>query len=172
MLGRNLFYSLLTIMTILGINVTHAASITVPMFLVADEGQGESIGTIKIEDTTCGVLLKPDLHKLPPGLHGFHIHEHPSCNKNGMDAGNHLDPQSTDKHQGPFDDTGHLGDLPFLVVNHDGTATLPSNAPRIKLDQLKGHALMIHQGGDNYSDRPDKNGGGGARIACGVIDLQ
>jgi Cu-Zn family superoxide dismutase len=28
---------------------------------------------------------------------------------------------------------------------------------------------MIHAGGDNYSDHPEKLGGGGARIACGVV---
>jgi Cu-Zn family superoxide dismutase len=28
---------------------------------------------------------------------------------------------------------------------------------------------MIHSGGDNYSDVPEKLGGGGGRIACGVI---
>ena len=27
---------------------------------------------------------------------------------------------------------------------------------------------MIDSGGDNYSDAPEKNGGGGERIACGV----
>jgi len=29
---------------------------------------------------------------------------------------------------------------------------------------------MIHAGGDNYSDEPAKLGGGGARMACGVVD--
>ena len=43
-------------------------------------------------------------------------------------------------------------------------------APRIKsLDALKGHALMIHAGGDNYADQPAPLGGGGARLACGVL---
>jgi Cu-Zn family superoxide dismutase len=28
---------------------------------------------------------------------------------------------------------------------------------------------MIHEGGDNYSDKPKPLGGGGARIACGVV---
>ena len=35
--------------------------------------------------------------------------------------------------------------------------------------QLKGKALIIHAGGDNYSDRPAPLGGGGARVACGLI---
>jgi Cu-Zn family superoxide dismutase len=43
-------------------------------------------------------------------------------------------------------------------------------APRIKdVSALKGRALMIHAGGDNYSDAPAPLGGGGARLACGVV---
>lgn len=58
-----------------------------------------------------------------------------------------------------------------LVVNADGTATYPLLAPRLKsLSELKGHSLMIHKGGDNYSDKPAPLGGGGARFACGVIE--
>lgn len=37
-------------------------------------------------------------------------------------------------------------------------------------DEVKGHALMVHMGGDNHSDHPAPLGGGGARVACGVID--
>jgi Cu-Zn family superoxide dismutase len=28
---------------------------------------------------------------------------------------------------------------------------------------------MIHAGGDNHADHPEKLGGGGARIGCGVV---
>ena len=53
---------------------------------------------------------------------------------------------------------------------HDGTATQPVLAPRLKkLDEVKNHAIMIHAGGDNHSDHPTALGGGGARMACGVI---
>src|SRR4051794_4149693 len=83
-------------------------------------------------------------------------------------AGGHLDPKSSGRHEGPAGN-GHLGDLPALTVNNDGTADTPVVAQRIKLSDLPGHALMIHAGGDNYSDSPEKLGGGGERIACGVI---
>jgi Cu-Zn family superoxide dismutase len=33
---------------------------------------------------------------------------------------------------------------------------------------VKGRSIVIHAGGDNYSDQPAPLGGGGARIACGV----
>ena len=52
----------------------------------------------------------------------------------------------------------------------DGTANIAATAPRITdVTQLRGRALMVHARGDNYSDEPKPNGGGGARIACGVI---
>jgi superoxide dismutase, Cu-Zn family len=28
---------------------------------------------------------------------------------------------------------------------------------------------MVHAGGDNFSDQPEPLGGGGGRIACGII---
>jgi len=86
----------------------------------------------------------------------------------GMAAGGHYDPAGTAKHEGPYGQ-GHLGDLPALYVGTDGNATLPVLAPRLKMTDLKGRALMIHAGGDNYSDVPAPLGGGGARMACGVI---
>lgn len=71
---------------------------------------------------------------------------------------------------GPFDATGHLGDLPALFVDSEGKATYPVLAPRLKsIEQIKGLALMVHAGGDNHSDHPQALGGGGARAACGVI---
>lgn len=125
------------------------------------------VGTVKAEDTQFGLLLTPQLHGLPTGIHGFHLHSNPSCDQQGMAAGGHFDPQNTQSHQGPYGQ-GHLGDLPALTVDENSRATLPILAPRLKVSDLKGHALMIHQGGDNYSDQPPL-GGGGKRIVCGVI---
>ena len=83
-------------------------------------------------------------------------------------AGGHFDPAGTNHHEGPLGH-GHLGDLPALMVQPDGTASLPLSVPHLTLADLAGHALVIHAGGDNYSDRPEPLGGGGARIACGVV---
>lgn len=52
----------------------------------------------------------------------------------------------------------------------DGTANDPVLAPRItSIAEITGHALMLHVGGDNHSDVPNPLGGGGDRMACGVI---
>jgi Cu-Zn family superoxide dismutase len=88
----------------------------------------------------------------------------------GLAAGGHYDPAETGMHDTPFG-KGHLGDLPALYVDENGMATSPVLAPRLKkLEDVKGRSLMIHAGGDNYSDMPAKLGGGGARMACGVIE--
>jgi Cu-Zn family superoxide dismutase len=84
-------------------------------------------------------------------------------------AGGHWDPNKTGHHAGPYGD-GHMGDLPAIYVGADGKATYPVLAPRLhSLDALHGHALMVHIGGDNHDDHPMPLGGGGARIACGII---
>lgn len=156
--------------TFLSLTISAFADVTVPMALTADVGTGPSIGTIVISETPYGLLFTPHLHDLTPGIHGFHIHQHPLCGQKGMAAGGHFDPHNTGKHLGPYNDKGHLGDLPALTVNTDGTATLPVLAPRLHhIDDIKNHVLMIHAGGDNYSDLPEKLGGGGSRSACGII---
>jgi Cu-Zn family superoxide dismutase len=45
----------------------------------------------------------------------------------------------------------------------------PLNKVTKDLEAVRGHALVIHAGGDNFSDQPAPLGGGGARIACGAI---
>jgi Cu-Zn family superoxide dismutase len=147
------------------------AGTTVAMNVTAENGVGAPAGTVAISETPYGLLFTPKLHGLTPGAHGFHIHQNPSCDEDGMAAGGHFDPKNTGTHLGPYNDNGHLGDLPILYVNQDGTATLPVLAPRLHhLAEISQHALMVHHAGDNYSDVPDKLGGGGARMVCGVIN--
>src|SRR5208283_5327105 len=156
-----------------------AAEVVVRINLVDDQGIGKEIGTVTASDSKYGLMLTPQLSGLPPGLHGFHVHMHPDCSiamKDGKEiaalaAGMHYDPGKTGKHGGPYGN-GHLGDLPALYVAPDGTATLPVLAPRLTVADLKGRSLMIHAGGDNYSDSPAPLGGGGAREACGVVKFK
>jgi Cu-Zn family superoxide dismutase len=120
--------------------------------------------------------MEPHLKGLPPGEHGFHVHEHGSCEPADKDgkktaaqaAGGHYDPTATHAHKGPGGG-GHKGDLPKLVVSDKGEATQKIELTGMTLNDLEGKALMIHAGGDNYSDAPKPLGGGGERIACGVV---
>ncbi len=153
-----------------------AEDVVINVHLVNEQGVGKEIGTVTASDSKFGLLLTPRLSDLSPGLHGFHVHEKPDCSpamKEGkaapaLAAGGHYDPAATGKHEGPYGN-GHLGDLPALYVAADGKATLPVLAPRLKLMDIKGRSVMIHAGGDNYSDTPGPLGGGGGRVACGVV---
>jgi superoxide dismutase, Cu-Zn family len=145
--------------------------------VVSDSGTGPTLGTVTFTDSKWGLLVTPDLSGLSAGVHGFHIHAKPACGPAenegkmaaGFAAGGHLDPAQSKKHLGPYEPDGHLGDLPPLIVAADGKATLPVLAPRLSVKDVTNHSIMIHEGGDNYSDQPKPLGGGGARIACGVI---
>jgi Cu-Zn family superoxide dismutase len=164
---------------VMGLAVPAAAEeATAEIYAVSAEGIGDEIGTIQLADSADGLVIETDLGDLPPGPHGFHLHTHGSCepahNDQGqmtaaLGAGGHYDPDNTGRHAGPEGD-GHKGDLPVLEVAGDGTAKVTLKAPRLTVADARGRALMIHAGGDNYSDEPKPLGGGGARIACGVVE--
>ena len=160
-----------------GAGAAYAASETVTITAIDANGVGKKIGTLRLSDTKAGLQIKPRLAGLPAGDHGFHVHVDPNCGPgNGPDgqpaagiaAGGHYDPANTGKHLGPLGE-GHKGDLPVLTVNASGNATKGIVAPHLTVADMKGRSIMIHAGGDNYSDQPAPLGGGGARIACGVV---
>lgn len=164
---------------LLGVFVAHAAcaaETTVVLNAVDAKGVGEAIGSVRIVETRYGLAFYPKLSGLTAGLHGFHVHENPSCapaqqganSVPALAAGGHLDPAATKRHGEPWGD-GHLGDLPALYVAADGTASNPVLAPRLKLADVLNRSLMVHVGGDNHADHPAPLGGGGPRMACGVI---
>lgn len=174
MMYKELFI-LLGVIAVAG--AAYAEDSTVPINLVDANGVVKNIGTVKVAESPYGTIFTPALTDLPPGLHGFHMHQNPNCGPMEKDgkpvaagaAGGHYDPQKTGRHEGPYG-SGHLGDLPALYVDASGKASYPVLAPRVKLSDVSGHALMIHAGGDNHADHPEKLGGGGARLACGVAE--
>ena len=159
------------------VHAASAAQVYANIRLATPDGPGAPVGSVVIKDSAAGASFRMTLRGLPPGQHGFHMHHSDNCDpsmKDGMPvpagkAGSHEDPNLTLRHEGPSG-RGHMGDLPFLTVAADGTDTEILVAPRIKdVSSMIGHSLVIHAGGDNYSDKPDPLGGGGPRIACGVV---
>lgn len=151
--------------------------LTIDMHNIDEHGVRKPVGNLTFSEGSAGLLIQHELAGLPPGPHGFHLHEHPSCDPGekdgaaqaGWGAGHHYDPAKTGRHEGP-QGSGHLGDLPILTADEAGRAIGAVTAPRLKTNDLKGRAVIIHAGSDNYSDQPEKGGGGGARIACGIIE--
>ncbi|MGF1522520.1 MAG: superoxide dismutase [Cu-Zn] SodC [Leptolyngbyaceae cyanobacterium] len=156
--------------------VTPQSTAVVAVNLTNAAGLGDAVGTVTLEDTEYGLLLTPDLTGLSAGLHGFHVHENSDCGPGekegrtvpGLAAGGHFDPDSTGNHEGPYA-VGHLGDLPPLYVDEEGIASVPVLAPRLTVTDVVQRSLMVHAEGDNFADEPAPLGGGGARLACGVI---
>lgn len=142
---------------------------------ITDSGVGEKIGTATVSEAKHGgVSIKLALTGVPQGQHGFHVHEKGDCSPAmkdgkmtaGVAAGEHYDPGGSKSHKGPKGQ-GHKGDLPALNATAKGIDQTVT-APRLKLSDIRGRAIVIHEGGDNYADQPE-NGGGKGRVACGVI---
>src|SRR4051812_12764223 len=149
--------------------VAFAQQITVDVNRITDSGIGDKIGTVVVSESKGGVSFKVAVTGLPKGQRGFHVPEKGDCGPGmkdgkmaaGFAAGDHFDPEARKSHKGPKG-AGHKGDLPLLNATDKGiTQTVP--APRLKLSDVQGRALVFHEGGDNYSDQPE-NGGGKGRI--------
>ena len=56
----------------------------------------------------------------------------------------------------------------FIVSGDEGLDELSLDHGN-ELADVQGRSLMVHAGGDNHADHPAPLGGGGARVACGVI---
>ena len=157
--------------------VAFAQQTAVDINRISDAGVGEKIGTVAVTEAQDGVSFKITVSGLPKAERGFHVHEKGDCgpamkdNKMtaGEAAGGHFDPEGKKSHKGPKG-VGHKGDLP-LIAGTDKGISQTVVAPRLKLADVKGRALVIHERGDNYSDTPE-NGGGKGRVACGVIPKQ
>lgn len=156
----------------------YADEVTVTLNRLLPDGKiGSAIGTVRFVDEKGGLYIQPSLSGLTPGAHGFHIHARGNCGPSktkkgtivpGGAAGGHYDPKKTRRHRGPRG-RGHLGDLPRLIAGPSGDTGGWLIAPRLKVKDIRGRAVVVHAGGDNYRDKPKKLGGGGARVACGVI---
>jgi Cu-Zn family superoxide dismutase len=116
-----------------------AETLNVEINAVTAQGIGESVGSVKIESNEYGLVFRPELADLQPGIHGFHIHAKGSCEPAEVDgkptaaaaATGHWDPKNSGKHGEPWGD-GHMGDLPALYVDSEGKANQPVLAPRLK----------------------------------------
>lgn len=130
-------------------------------------------GEVKLEETAEGLKVSVQVNGVPPGNHGFHIHENGSCAEKGNAAGSHYNPDKTT--HGLVTDAGmahaHPGDLGNIQVAEDGSGKLEATVPGLSLSEGKynvsGKAMILHEKMDDFG-QPTGNAGG--RIACGVIE--
>lgn len=139
------------------------------------DNEGNEIGHMELTEGSDGVLISLGLTKVPEGEHGIHIHEVGKCEKPTFEsAGAHFNP--LEKQHGIENPKGpHLGDLPNIAPEEDGTVQVEFVAKNLTLEpgmensilDKDGSAIVIHEGPDDY--KTDPSGNSGDRIACGVI---
>lgn len=127
---------------------------------------------VTFEQVAGGVEVTVEAQGLPPylagdppiGPHGFHIHETGDCTVGNpgepfLAAGGHFNPD--DQPHG-----NHAGDFPVLFSN-SGTARMRFFTDRLRIDDIIGRSVIIHENPDDF--RTDPAGNSGRRLGCGVI---
>ena len=143
-----------------------------PAVAVLDPTAGNSVkGTVAFEQKGAKVLVDARLSGLTPGNHGFHIHEKGDCSLgDGMSAGGHFNPTAK-PHGNPDSADHHAGDMPVVVADASGNATLRAELAPMSVGggvtDIVGKAVIVHKDGDDFMTQP--TGNAGARVACGLI---
>lgn len=141
------------------------------------DGSGADVGTATIVSEGGHLVVTVEARNLQPGFHGLHFHQTGKCEGDFASAGGHLQVGAANAHPAS-------GDLASLQVLGDGTAKLVTQTDAITLDQVKGKALIVHSGADNFGNIPPRysreggtgpdettlsTGDAGTRVACGVV---
>ena len=161
---------------------------------------GLAIGTVEFRTDDDHTEVRVRLTGTPglDAFHGFHIHANDvAANGDGCIA----DPSaasstwfvSADGHYNPSVQTHshHVGDMPVVYVNADGTVETRFRIDKIVPGDLVGKAVILHAGADNFANIPlgsgptqytanspdatsatAKTGNAGDRVACGVIETR
>lgn len=138
-------------------------------------GGNDPVPGVRIEARITGPV-----DRLPPGAHGLHIHEigKGACVPPYEAAQGHFDPGPSGNSDPDVNHPYHLGDIPNLVVDQNGSGRLDATTSRITLTpgplsvfDGDGSAIIVHEKADQGISGPAKSGvSGGDRVACGVIE--
>jgi Cu-Zn family superoxide dismutase len=123
------------------------------------------------------VLVSMAVNGLPDGKHAVHIHQTANCVPCGA-AGGHFDPGPNSNTSPDGNHPFHSGDLVNINIRN-GRGFLATNSTRVTLSpgplslfDADGSAFIIHVDPDTYCpDGPVAGCAGGARAACGIIEL-
>ena len=165
----------LTLISIVTIALVGCASSKGPMAMASLQPSAGSTarGTIHFQELKDGsVDVEVDLTGVPPGVHGFHVHDKGDCGDNGNAAGGHFNPMNM-PHAGPDSQSRHAGDFGNVTAGANGEVHTTFNTRSITVREgttsVNGHAVILHANADDLTTQP--TGNAGARIACGVAGL-
>ena len=134
---------------------------------------GDQVGDAILSNKEGTISIELSVADLEAGERAFHLHSIGECNApNFTSAGGHLNPFK--REHGSLNPQGqHLGDLPNLMIDEDGTGSIifefESSIPELTelIFDADGTAVMLHAGPDDYLSDPA--GAAGPRVACGVL---
>jgi Cu-Zn family superoxide dismutase len=171
--------ALLSLGASLGQAATAAAPVTAAIAVISPTTGNSTAGIVSFTATDDGVQVIADLTGLPPGKHGFHIHEFGDISDaaKAMKTGGHYDPDDTHHHM--LVDAGqadamphHAGDMGNLTADSDAKAHLEVLLKGVSLmgpvNPLVGRAVIVHA---NADDGAQPVGNAGGRIGQGVIGI-
>ncbi|MFC7704667.1 superoxide dismutase family protein [Plastorhodobacter daqingensis] len=145
-----------------------------PATAVFVDPDGSEIGSAEVIDTPSGVLFRLEVSALPADSWlAFHVHETGECDPetDHESAGGHFNPDGS-SHGYLVEDGPHAGDMPNQYVGGDGVLRADVFNAFVRLDEgdaaIRGRALMIHAGADDYESQP--TGDAGERLGCAVIE--
>jgi len=173
-----------------GALAVHARQAMTAKATIAGEGITGTVELREISSQTAGghdmknmtgtkaVEITVTVSGLKPGTHGMHLHAVGKCEAPGFTtAGGHFDPGPASNMDPDMNHPFHMGDLPNLVADATGKATLKAMTTRVTLAagplsifDADGTAIIIHGNPDQGTTGEAKSGlSGGPRVACGVI---
>jgi len=153
---------------------TSEAAMTMAKATLKPTQNNKVAGELSFMGMEGGVHVTGTLTGLPPGEHGFHIHEKGDCSApDGASAGGHFNPDGAE-HGQVTADPHHAGDSNNITADAQGNVTidqmLSSNVDIGKGDKydIVGKGVIVHEKADDYKTQPTGDAGG--RLACGVIE--
>ena len=137
---------------------------------------GKTTGTVtfaQVGDNKVKVAV--DLQGVPPGKHGFHIHDKGDLSAPDLSsAGPHFNPEGH-HHGGPTSEMRHAGDLGNIEADSSGNVKKEMTIEGISVgtgekNDIAGKSVIVHGKADDL--KSDPAGNAGPRIAGGVIEVQ
>jgi superoxide dismutase, Cu-Zn family len=133
----------------------------------------DAFGIVTFTEIGDIVVIRADLSNVPPGPHGFHVHETGDCSApDASSAGPHFDPGG-DPHGALHEVMSHAGDLGNVIASAAGRVQTEIRTSKLTVSSgprsVIGRAVVLHADPDDLESQPA--GDAGARIACGVVAL-
>ncbi|KAI8148402.1 superoxide dismutase [Cu-Zn]-like protein [Fennellomyces sp. T-0311] len=133
-------------------------------------------GLVHFSNTGISTTIYANLTSVPPGDHGFHIHQYGDLSEGCESMGAHFNPFNK-THGGPTDKVRHVGDLGNVVADQHGHVQFHLTIDGLDFDgenSILGRGIALHADRDDLGEGGGEsklNGNSGPRIACGVIGL-